>query len=243
MNISEAIKKLGKKNSIQVAKAKAITLGIDWNDGIAVVFDVCLRDSLRSPKVGGKNDTSEEAVAKWVSKYKAGYENRPSKTFGKPPQTVPDSIIDEMISARLPKLPEQKIKDIKYAHRLSMSAENILGLFLEEYLAMKLKPYGWCCAWGQTLRSVDFCHTGGELLQVKNRSNTENSSSSKVREGTEIRKWYRVDALKGNYLWDDIQEITGASGLSEDDFRKFVISAIRRNPRALPIDKDNPWKA
>lgn len=242
MNFIEAIDKLGHSNSIKAAKAKAVLLGIDWDDGIGVIFNVCVKDTLRRPKIGGKNDTAEEAVAKWVSRYKDGRDNRPSKSFGKPPKTVPDSIIDEMISARLPKLSIPKIENIKYAHRLSMSAENILGLFLEEYLALKLKPHGWHCAWGQALKSVDLCHKDGGLLQVKNRSNTENSSSNKIREGTEIEKWYRVDALTGKYLWDDIQKITKASGLSEDNFRQFVIAAIRKNPDALPIEDNNPWK-
>ncbi len=242
LNITEAIDTLGKKNSFLKARATAVSLGIDWNNGIDVVFIACVCDPQRRPKVGGKHDTAEEAIAKWVGKYKAGYDNRPSTTIGKPPQTVSDSIIDEMISVRLPKLSAPKIKDIKYAHRLSMSAENILGLFLEEYLAFKLKPHDWHCAWGQTLKSVDFCHRDGALLQVKNRSNTENSSSSKIREGTDIKKWYRVDALKGNYLWDDIQKITDASGLSEENFRRFVITAIRKNPDVLPVEEKSPWK-
>jgi len=64
-------------------------------------------------------------------------------------------------------------------------------------LADNLIAYGWHCAWGETIRSVDFCSEDGQLLQIKNRSNSENSSSSRVREGTNIIKWFRVNALTG----------------------------------------------
>jgi hypothetical protein len=42
-----------------------------------------------------------------------------------------------------------------------MSAENILGLILEEYLANNFKDEGWHCAWGDTVNSVDFVNENG----------------------------------------------------------------------------------
>jgi transcriptional regulator with XRE-family HTH domain len=70
----------------------------------------------------------------------------------------------------------------------------------EEYLAEKLLPYGWYCCWGETMKSVDFCTQNGDLLQVKNRSNSENSSSNKIRQGTAIIKWHRINASNGSLL-------------------------------------------
>ena len=74
-----------------------------------------------------------------------------------------------------------------------MSAENIQGNLLEEYIAQKVRPYGFIWCEGNVLRAIDFCNTDGSLfLQIKNKSNTENSSSSNIREGTSIEKWYRL---------------------------------------------------
>ena len=48
---------------------------------------------------------------------------------------------------------------------------------------------------------------------VKNKYNTENSSSNKIREGTEIKKWYRLDYKTKSgvkypvYQWDELNDI------------------------------------
>ena len=65
------------------------------------------------------------------------------------------------------------------------------------------------------------------LLQIKNRSNSENSSSAAIRIGTDIQKWYRIKAESGHTNWDKLQKDTGVV-LSEDDFYAF----IRRIARA-----------
>jgi hypothetical protein len=122
-----------------------------------------------------------------------------------------------------------------------MAAENILGLLLEEYLAEKLLPYGWYCCWGETLKSVDFCTQNGDLLQVKNRSNSENSSSNKIREGTSIIKWHRINASNGTCYWDVLNERVGCTELSEQDFSSFVKRTITENPAAVYIEEDNVW--
>ena len=122
-----------------------------------------------------------------------------------------------------------------------MTAENILGLLLEEYLAEKLLPYGWYCCWGETMKSVDFCTQNGDLLQVKNRSNSENSSSNKIRQGTAIIKWHRINASNGAYYWDVLNERVGCTELSEPDFSSFVRKTINDNPAAVYIEDDNVW--
>jgi hypothetical protein len=241
MKFDEAIERLGREKAKKHAQETAKACGVDWNNGIGAIFEICLKDRNRRPNMGWKKDDQNTAVERWVNKYKKGYESRPSISIGKPIHTVPDDIIDEIISIRLNNPPKEQIEAIKFAHRLSMAAENILGLFLEEYLAARLKDQGWDCAWGMTLKSVDMCHSSGILLQVKNRSNTENSSSSTVRYGTDIKKWFRVDALSGEYAWDELQHLTGAKTLTEKDFRKFVIDAIKRNPAALALEDISPW--
>jgi len=122
-----------------------------------------------------------------------------------------------------------------------MSAENILGLILEEYLSEKLQGDGWHCAWGETVKSVDFVHEDGRLLQIKNRSNSENSSSSTVRVGTEIEKWFRIKADRIEYMWEKLNDICGTTELSEESFVIFVQKTISDNPKCLAIEPDNPW--
>ena len=160
------------------------------------------------------------------------------------PGTVPDRAVDIILSAGLHCHLLDFIHQIVYAHRLGMSAENILGLMLEEFLFSKLSQYGWAMAWGETIKSVDFCNASGFLLQVKNRSNSENSSSSKIRSGKPIEKWFRVNANNGRYEWEALNAIVGACPgleLNEGAFQKFIEDVLKRNPDALAIEPDNPW--
>jgi len=187
-----------------------------------------------------------EYVKKWTKKFSQGFLNRPSQKTGNQMGTKHDAILDEIISARIGSTTED-LKAIKYAHRLSMSAENITGLLLEEYMADKLIDYNWHCCWGATMNKIDFCNENGRLLQIKNSSNTENSSSKTVREGTVIEHWFRRLAKKGTTNWDalnDLINITKESDkLSEDSFMFFVRNTVSNNPGLLFIESDNPWYA
>lgn len=54
------------------------------------------------------------------------------------------------------------------AHNLFMSAENVQGNLLEEYISVSTRPYGWIWCAGNTLRAIDFCSSDGAvLLQIK----------------------------------------------------------------------------
>ncbi|MDR1192929.1 MAG: SinI family restriction endonuclease [Peptococcaceae bacterium] len=79
------------------------------------------------------------------------------------------------------------------------------------------------------------------MLQIKNKSNSENSSSSNIRSGTNIEKWYRLGTknVAGEkvpvYKWDDLNNlIESASGfpcnLSEEDYVKYVEEVATNNP-------------
>jgi hypothetical protein len=238
MLLSEAINSVGNKKAISIAQSHAASLGIRWLDGICYVFQACLDNPELVPnKKGG---TQIEVIQKWVNRYNEGYKTRISCRCSNLPGTIADPIIDEIIQGGLKHLDKKSLDKIKFAHRLSMSAENILGLLLEEYLSIKLKSLRWHCAWGETIRSVDFCSSSGDLLQIKNRSNSENSSSSRVREGTDICKWFRVDAMRGTYQWQELNEKVG-SNCSEEEFRKFAKTTLAYNPKALAVEKVNPW--
>lgn len=105
---------------------------------------------------------------------------------------------------------------------------NEIGNILEYYLAKRLSQYGWIWCAGEVVKSTDFIKKSSDgkwrMLQVKNRENTENSSSSKVREGTNIEKWYRFNSNTGKTRWDKFPDDDVKNVLSENDFIKFVNS-------------------
>ena len=179
-------------------------------------------------------DTSPMEEAKFAHKFLKGYTNRPSIRISNPIGTIPDPMIDIIIAARLP---GSDLKTMRIGHRLSMSAENILGSILEEYIHIKIFPYKWSCCWGNAIKAVDILSSKGELYQIKNRSNSENSSSSAIRDGTNIKKWFRIDARTSKTYWDDLCAIIGVQNLfSEDEFSEFCKVLIEKNPSALFVE-------
>ncbi|MBE9202184.1 SinI family restriction endonuclease [Synechocystis salina LEGE 06099] len=204
------------------------------------ILTACYRNPELSPTL--KANTPETLAKAWLKKYSNSYENRISRRISKLPGTVADPIVSMIINARLTKLTTEHLEQIKYAHRLSMSAENIQGLLLEEFLSNQLTDYGWYCCWGECVRHVDFCNVDGSLLQVKNHSNTENAPSSSVRINQPIEKWHRVDAKTGSYRWSYFSEKYNTDRFSEENFIAFVQQVLTRNPDALAIEADNPWK-
>lgn len=241
MKFNRVVEELGKKRIVALANIIAQENNLRWNKNIQVILTACCDNPNLAPQLGGKDDDQKQAIAKWISKYWNAYNKRISIRISNPPGTVADPIIETIIGTKLPDLSSVELTKIIHAHRLSMSAENILGLFLEEYLHENLVDYGWYCAWGETIKSVDFCHEHGRLMQIKNRSNSENSSSSQVRVGTTIEKWHRVDARTGKYMWSDLNDKYSTDKFSEADFRRFVVLTIKNNPDALAIEAGNLW--
>ena len=242
MKLADALHLMGKEQSIEIAKSQTIKNHLDWEkSGICYVFSAILEDTERAPNLPGQKDSEEDKIRRWVEKYVSGSKNRPSIRSSNPPKTIPDPMIEQIIGQRLTNLNSEQLLQITYAHRIGMSAENILGLLLEEYIAITLKHYGWHCAWGETVKSVDFVHENGSLLQIKNRSNSENSSSSAIRHGTNIQKWFRIKANKIEYQWDKLNHICCCTELSEEGFVRFVKATIKSNPSCVAIEKNNPW--
>ena len=85
-------------------------------------------------------------------------------------------------------------------------------------------------------------------MQLKNKFNTENSSSSKVRTGTKIQKWNRLinkrvsGSNKAQSNWPALQEIVyfqaeidpeSKNELSEVEFGKFLDYVSKKNPSII----------
>lgn len=147
-------------------------------------------------------------------------------------ETVPDSAVSYILGL-MKDYKEGELDLISQQHKESMAAENIIGLLLEGYIASELEPYGWVNASGNVLKAIDFVKevdSGNFVaLQIKNRDNTENSSSSAIREGTTIKKWHRTFSQKPDTNWDNFpeEELEVRSNLSEEGFKKFIKKQLR----------------
>lgn len=141
------------------------------------------------------------------------------------PQTVPDPLVG-MVMRKVWGYNQEQSEATKRAHQHAMGAENIIGALLERYIDSVLRPRGWhwCC--GSFVRAIDFIYRQSDglwiALQVKNRDNSENSSSSAIRAGTQIQKWFRTRSRNGTSNWEGLPPIMQGYGLSEGGFRDFM---------------------
>jgi hypothetical protein len=176
-------------------------------------------------KPGSRSGQPDIDVAGMYTSFIKGRE--PKKP--KPPETVTDRIV-EMVLQQWFEHPQEKLEDISRTHKDAMGAENIVGDLLERYLANRLEPVGYVWCSGSVVKKIDFIRVFSskvELLQIKNRSNSENSSSKSVRDGTNIRMWFRAFSHKDVFNWDNFPDERNKLLLSEDGFRKFVTGYLR----------------
>jgi hypothetical protein len=214
------------ENLIEIAKNSCQNQGFNWPSDLENLLLLCFAEPALFPKKG-KLDinflTEKAEIESYLTKYtQKFFMERESTIQFKNVATLPDPAVDEVLHS-FANVPSNDLDKMKEYHRLSMAAENLIGSLLERYIASRLGKSGWIWACGETLRAVDFFKPGSppSLLQVKNRSNSENSSSSAIRIGTNIQKWYRINAANGQTNWEDLQTKTGVI-LSEDDFYAFI---------------------
>lgn len=155
--------------------------------------------------------------------------------FPAEPSTIPDEMVS-VIMENAYGYSKDECQRIKLEHQHAMCAENCVGNLLERYLDSKLRDsqWSWCC--GEFVKAVDFIgrNEKGEwvALQIKNRDNSENSSSSAIRDGTRIQKWFRSfskDTVKGRPSltnWDNLPSLLQGYDLNEEGFKSFVASYI-----------------
>jgi hypothetical protein len=234
---------LDSKIAIQYAKDLA---GEQFSNEMSTVISIAFKDLRNLPTLRFSEKATihlKEYMTKWVKAYLNGYNNRPSIKIGNPSSTASDPIVKIILQEQLPKLTHELANQVEGGHALMMTIENLVGELLEEYLSVKLKENGWCCCWGSTIDAVDFCKADGSLIQIKNSDNSENSSSSRVRAGTTIEKWYRRKSTKEDtYFWEDLNKKIGRTDLSEYNFREFVKNTIKNNPNCLFVDSSHPLK-
>ncbi|WP_288780164.1 SinI family restriction endonuclease [uncultured Alistipes sp.] len=222
-----------------IAYAK-IYAGENYSPAMETVLKVAFSEKRNLPTFRLKSSDTillSGYMKKWVGAYLAGYNNRPSVRTGNCSGTHPDPMAKTILRTRIPGLEDNLADKIVAGHSLLMTIENNIGELLEEYLSVKLSPLGWYCCWGSTIDAVDFCKADGSLLQIKTSDNSENSSSSRVRQGTPIGKWFRRFSRRpGVYNWESLNRMLGRPGyMSEPDFRSFAEKTIAANPACIYI--------
>lgn len=207
--------------------AKDIFLQNNSNVSLAESFAKSIEYIRQYPEsasyLNGASPESEDYINKMASRFIQGRSISPS---------IPATVMDEMIGVILSSYYDIPADDIPQAfnyHRLSMSAENVIGSLLEAYLASVLEPAGWVWCSGSFVKAVDFIKpdagmTQWSLLQVKNRDNSENSSSSAIRNGTQIKKWFRTFSRNGATNWENFPDEQLRSKMSEEKFKDFIIN-------------------
>lgn len=207
-------------------KAKEITEASSqtWDSRLETIIRFCaISPNLEAfPKLGKKaiNLADEESLQSYLKPYISRYfADRQAKLVLKEVSTTADPAVDVILQA-FAKL--KNIEEVSNHHRKAMAAENLLGGLLERYLAENLEPHGWVWCAGNTVRAIDFLTLDlATVLQVKNRDNSENSSSSAIRQGTTIKKWFRVFSATGKTNWT-VFPANLPKKLSEDGFYEYI---------------------
>jgi len=154
------------------------------------------------------------------------------------PETIPDPVVSTILEI-FHGINFDRLSDIAKEHQLSMGAENVVGALLEDYINSESRHYGWCVCAGEVVHGTDFLrktdNNNWELLQVKNRDNSENSSSATVRElirqnsGIVIKKWHRTKSKTGKTNWENFPDDNLKNILNEDCFQNYVKEYLRNN--------------
>ncbi|WP_125709852.1 SinI family restriction endonuclease [Lacticaseibacillus porcinae] len=224
----------------------ALPFGSASCDTVRTLFQIALSDMnglFPNASVKVTSSDPKDYISKWIGKYVGALVTPPSQRVADLPKSATDPALGVMVQQRQNLTDDQLIEKI-HAHQLFMSAENVQGNLLEEYIASVAEPQGWIWARGETLRACDFVKPGQiitSFVQIKNRDNTENSSSQAIRQGTQIRKWNRLKTRRKDgkpypvFMWEKLNELMELSGevTSEAGYRGFLRNVIQKNPNII----------
>lgn len=181
-------------------------------------------------------DKSDFSHEKHFEKAKHSYRQGLVKNFSSVDQTfILDNSFRTIFNCYVENpLSEEEFYTGATLHKVFMGVENKFGEILEEYVASKLKVNGWIWCAGSFVKGIDLIKKDGEswkLLQIKSRSNTENSSSKKIREyikdrtGAEIISWYRLNVNprtgENPIEWEVLEQLVDFEGFSDEDLISF----------------------
>ncbi|MEH2179732.1 SinI family restriction endonuclease [Nostoc sp.] len=219
-------------NSAEIAKKAMDSVDPSLSDKFTMVIRFLSDNPAAASPRKGKNQPivgTEEYIIASATNFKIGRDPRTPL----PPSTIPDEMVSIILNKYF-EVPYEELGKAEELHRLSMGAENIVGDLLERYVATVIEPHGWIWCSGSIVKAVDFIYFDNknvwQSLQVKNRDNTENSSSAAIRKGTPIKKWFRTFSKKKGDNWAKFPSLEGKEELSEEGFRSYVekyLAALR----------------
>lgn len=235
---TKTIREIFKEVSSKTLKEEQYSELKDMKSKMNYLFDYALTEnSSVFPIISVKpQDKIEDKLIEYFQKWCKKFLNdrlkdnvaKPLKDFGE----TDTALITKVQSYTKEDFPT--VNEYLKGHFLFMSAENNNGSILEEFLASVLEDHGWIWCSGSSYRSIDFFQIKNRiLLQVKNKYNTENSSSNKIRKGTNIKKWNRLNKpAKGTNNpipnWEELHKIIDDEDvnnlLSEEKYLKFIRS-------------------
>ena len=140
---------------------------VRWAESFGKAMEYLRQFPENASYLNGASPETEDYISKMANRFIQGRSITPS---------IPATVMDEMIGVILSSYYDISAVDIPQAynfHRLSMSAENVIGSLLEAYLASVLEPAGWVWCSGSFVKAVDFIKPDAQmeqwsLLQVKN---------------------------------------------------------------------------
>lgn len=214
------------RNAGDVARKAMDAINPNLTEKYVTLIDFLKLEEGAASKMRGKNPP-EIGSAEYITSQANSFSKGRVPKRPKNPSTVPDEVVSFILHHYFA-LPLEGIKRAQKEHQLSMAAENMVGDLLERYLASILETQGWVWCSGSVVKAVDFIkppQSSGDpwrRLQVKNRINSENSSSSAIRSGTSIEKWFRTFSRKNSTNWTAFPDTIAKELLSEDGFKAFT---------------------
>lgn len=194
----------------------------------------------------------DEWFTLWINKFLKAWKQLPSAKIGEPKKAATDPALVQLVLKTQGLSSEEVVSWVRH-HNLFMSAENIGGNLLEEYIYSRVAQYDWIWCRGEILTAVDFCDRKcSRFVQIKNKSNTENSSAKGFREDRNAAIWYRMRANRSKEgkivtMWPSLTEMIkeGCSRevpddlFSEADFQEYILQAAAKNPNLITGSEKN----
>lgn len=245
--ISENINLKNNANNIFCELISELPLGnVEYIDNLKSLFNYALDHLYLFPNISISNySTVDDGIRRYLFRWIQKYIDRHSQT---PLESEVNSIgeIDEALFQHLVVHFSREHENAELLafeaykqHFLLMGLENLNGTVLEQYLKTVLEPLGWIWCAGEVYKAVDFCYILGDkpdvLLQVKNKYNSENSSSSAIRNRTPITKWNRLnkprrnDRTKPLENWPELQKIVDCNEVNDELTESSYLRYIDEN--------------
>lgn len=211
------------RNAEQIALNEINAINPSLSKKFVSIISFLMYSPESAPNLRGRN-ASEIGSEDYIKKQAVAFSNSRLSRTPNPPATVPDQMVSVILNEYFG-IEESQLSRITIEHALSMGAENFVGELLERYLAGVLEPLGWIWCSGSVVKAADFIKRDSSqwhVLQVKNRDNSENSSSSAIRNGTDIKKWFRTFSRKAGSNWEAFPDDAAIGLLSESKFIDFT---------------------